>query len=64
MAVVIHLARTMQPVNQVLPVNDIAAYALPDLLATIVSTVGNYYSCFSFEEAVKFVWSDQTNFVL
>ena len=55
MPVVIHLARTMQPVNQVLPVNDIAAYALPDLLATIVSTVGNYYSCFSFEEAVKFV---------
>ena len=58
MPVVIHLARTMQPVNQVLPVNDIAAYALPDLLATTVITVGNYYFCFPFKDTIKLVWSD------
>ena len=44
MPVVIHRARTMQPVNQVLPVNDIAAYALPDLLATTVIAVGKYFT--------------------
>ena len=59
MPVVIHLARTMQPVNQVLPVNDIAAYALPDLLATTVITVGNYYFCFPFKDTIKIVWSNQ-----
>ena len=58
MPVVIYLARTMQPVNQVLPVNDIAAYALPDLLATTVITVGNYYFCFPFKDTIKLVWSD------
>ena len=55
MPVVIHRARTMQPVNQVLPVNDIAAYALPDLLATTVIAVGNYYCCFPFKETIKII---------
>ena len=56
MPVVIHRARTMQPVNQVLPVNDIAIYyALPDLLATIVIAVGNYYCCFPFKETIKII---------
>ena len=50
MPVVIHHARTMQPVNQVLPVKDIAAYALPDLLARTVSMVGHYYFSFPFKE--------------